>query len=230
MMDAPPDQGGDVQATTGDQKIAGVLTLVGGALAAGAAFLDWTDFAPQDGDATTFVGTDLTAGLATLAFGVVLVVVALFLFARGGRTGGRGASILAIVFAALVLFAAGYSAIAPGDALAEFESSRVADEYGISDEVAKEAIKTGLEAENIDVSALVGSWAGSAGGVLALLGGVVGVARSGRIRKRRAAVAAPMTVAPSAAPPVTAPPSTLPPTTPPPGSPPSSIPPPPPGP
>ena len=200
-----------MQTPTGDQKVAGGLVLVGGAVAAASAFLDWTDFAPADGDATTFLGTDLTAGLATLAFGAVVAIAGLFLLARGRRTGGRGASIVAIVFAALVLFAAGYSAAAPGDALAEFESSRVAEEYGISDDVAKEAIKAGLEAENIEVSALIGSWVGTGGGVLALLGGIVGVARSGRIRRQRSAAASPAVAPPAAAPPAAAPPAPMPP-------------------
>ena len=166
-----------------DQKAAGGLVVAGGVLATIAGFLDWADFAPTDAAATTFRGVDLSAGVGSLAFGVALVIVAIFLFARGGRTGGRGASITAIVFALPILIAAGYSAVAPADALVEFQSSRVAAEYGISSEVTR-TIEAGLELGNVDVSALVGPWVATVGGLLGLVGGIAGLARSRRVRGR----------------------------------------------
>ena len=99
-----------MQAETNNQKAAGGLVVVGGVLATVAGFLDWADFAPTDAAARTFRGVDMSAGVGSIAFGVALVFVAIFLFARGGRTGGRGASITAIVFALPILIAAGYSA------------------------------------------------------------------------------------------------------------------------
>jgi len=172
-----------MQASARDQSTPAILVIAGGLIGIVAGFLDWMDFAPSDGEATTFKGTDLTAGTGALGLGVALLVLGIILYVRGGRTGGKGVSIAVIVLAAFVLFAGGYSALSPGDALAEFESSSVAEEYDIDDDVAKAAIKAGIEAENIEVSALAGAWVATAAGLLAFVGGIMGVRRSKQIRE-----------------------------------------------
>jgi hypothetical protein len=90
------------------------------------------------------------------------------------------------VFALPILIAAGYSAVAPTEALIEFQSSRVAAEYGISSEVTR-TIEARLELGNVDVSSLVGSWVATVGGLLGIVGGIAGLARSRRIRGRAVA-------------------------------------------
>ena len=105
---------------------------------------------------------------------------------------------MALILALFVLFAAGYSAASPGDALAEFESSNVAEAYDIDEDLAKAAIEQGLEEENIEVSALFGAWIATVGAVLIVGGSIMGIARSGKVKSANAA--APPTT-PAAAPP-----------------------------
>ncbi|MGH2754517.1 MAG: hypothetical protein ACRDLB_08790 [Actinomycetota bacterium] len=187
-----------------DQSIPAALILVGGLLSIIAGFLSWMDFSPEGDPTTTFKGTDLTAGTGTLGFGVVLLILGIVLYVRGRQSGGKGVSIAAIVFAALVLFAAGYSSVAPGDALAEFESSSVAEEYNIDEDLAKAAINAGLDEGNIEVTSQIGAWLATLAGALALAGSIMGVARSKQIKASQAATTTPVQ---PAAPPPTAPPT-----------------------
>lgn len=164
-----------------DQRFAAGLVGAGGALAVVAGFLNWAELAPAEGAGTTFRGFDLSAGTGSLAFGVGLAVVAIFLLARGGRIGGRGASIAAIVFAAVLVLAAGYSSLAPAEALIEFQDNRVAGEFGFSLEVGR-IVDQALERGPVEVSSLLGSWVAAIGGLVGLAGGVVGLVRARRIR------------------------------------------------
>jgi hypothetical protein len=187
-----------MQAQTKDQSKPALLLLAGAFIAIVAAFLDWMDFSPQDDPTTTFKGTDLTAGAGTLGIGFVLLVLGVILLLRGSKSGGKAVSIIAIIAAAFVLFAAGYSAVSPGDALAEFESNSVAEQYDIDEDLAKAAIKQGLEDDNIEVTALIGTWVATIGGAIALAGAIIGVARSGKVKAAAAATAG----SPAAPPPV----------------------------
>ncbi|HEX6230803.1 MAG TPA: hypothetical protein VF029_03745 [Actinomycetota bacterium] len=177
-----------MQAETRNQRLAGGLVVAGGVLAVIAGFLGWADFAPADAAARKFRGVELSAGVGSLALGVALVIVGAVLFARGGRTGGRGASITAIVFAAPVLLAAGYSAVAPADALREFQDGAVAGEWGISSGISR-TIEAAFARGGVEVAALVGSWVAAVGGLLALAGGIAGLIRSRRIRGQAEAAA-----------------------------------------
>jgi hypothetical protein len=178
--------GGLVHVRSRDQRAAAALVASGGTLAMVAGFLDWADFVPAGGEATTFRGLDLSAGAGSTAFGVGLVVVSAFLVARGGRTGGRGASFVAVILAAVVLLAAGYSSVAPADALLEFQDNRVAGEFGMSGEVGR-IIDEGLESGRVEVTSLLGSWVATVGGISGLVGGIVGLVRARRFRQTRAA-------------------------------------------
>ena len=184
-----------MQARKEGQSKAALMVLAGAAIAIVAVFFNWLEFSPEGDPSTTFKGMDLTAGAGALVFSIGVLVFGVILLVRGSKTGGKGAAITAIVLAAFVLFAAGYSAASPGDALAEFESSNVAEQYDISDDLAKAAIEEGLKTENIEVTALIGAWVGTVGAALAMAGAIFGVARSGKV-KREAAAATP------AAPPV----------------------------
>jgi hypothetical protein len=175
--------GGRARAQSDGQRVAAGLVAAAAGFAIASGFLRWAEFAPAEGASTTFRGLDLSAGGGSVACGVALVVVAMLLFARGARTGGRWASITAIVLSAVVLLAAGYSSVAPADALMEFQDNRAASAFGLSGEVA-EIIEEGLARGPAEVTSLVGSWVATVGGLLGIVGGIVGVARAGRIRRR----------------------------------------------
>ena len=172
-----------------DQSKPALLVIAGGVIAIVAVFLNWLEFSPEGEPSTTFKGMDLTAGAGALVFSALVLLFGIILFVRGPKTGGRAVSIAAIVMALFVLFAAGYSAASPGDALAEFESANVAEQYDIDEDLAKVAIEEGLENENIEVSALIGAWIGTAGAAIALAGSIMGVARSGKVKRAAAATA-----------------------------------------
>ena len=180
-----------------EQRSAAALVASGGVLAIVAGFLDWADFEPAAGAATTFRGLDLSAGAGSAVFGVGLVVASASLVVRGGRTGGRGASIVAVILAAVVLLAAAYSSVAPADALLEFQDNQVAGEFGMSGEVGR-IVDEGLERGPVEVTSLLGSWVAALGGIVGLVGALSGLVRARRMRATR--------VVPEAVPPVPPPP------------------------
>ncbi|HEY7876470.1 MAG TPA: hypothetical protein VIG64_15250, partial [Actinomycetota bacterium] len=100
-----------MQASNRSNNTPAALILAGGALATISAVLGWHDFVAP-GRTDTLKGTDLTSGLGTVVFGVVLIVIGAVLFGRG-RSGGRGGAITAIVLGAIVLFVGAYSAFSP---------------------------------------------------------------------------------------------------------------------
>jgi hypothetical protein len=184
-----------MQTTGNNQSTAAGLVLVGGLAAAVSVALSWIDFTESGAPARTFKGTDLGAGALSLVFGVVLIIVGALLFARGARTGGRGSSITAIVIAAFIVLAAGYTAVSPSDSLVSFEAGDVAEFNGVSESIAKAFMEQGFESGALGADALIGPWVAAAGGLLALIGGILGVGTARKIREERA-TAAP---APSAA-------------------------------
>lgn len=184
-----------MQARGSNQSTAAGLILVGGLASTIAVALSWIDFTEAGADATTFTGSDLGAGALSAVFGVVLIIMGAVLFARGARTGGRGSSVTAIVLGAFVLFAAGYTALSPADSIVAFEAGDVAEASGVSESIAEAFMEEGFANGSLTADALIGPWVAAAGGLLALLGGILGTANSRRIREEQAAAAP----APSAA-------------------------------
>jgi hypothetical protein len=189
------------QTAAANQNTAGALVLGGGVLAVVAGFLDWAKFVEEGAATTMLKGTDLNAGSAALGLGAVLIIFGIILLVRGKTTGGKGSSITAIVLAAFLLFAAAYSALAPGDAVAQFEASDLAESAGVSESQAKAFLQQGIDSGQFEVTTSIGAWVGTAGGVLALVGGIIGVAT---VKKIRGAAQPPA----AAAPPAAAPPPT----------------------
>jgi hypothetical protein len=171
-------------------KAAGVV-FAGGLLALVAPFFGWVEFAPQGSSAATFQGTETTAGKGSMGFALGMLVAGMFLWLRGSKTSGKGSAIVAIVFAGFIAFAGGMSAVAPAEAVATFESSTVAEEYNIPEDVAKQAIKDAIDAGNVDVSALGGAWIAFSGGLVGIAGGIFGIGRSREIRNASMPVSAP---------------------------------------
>jgi hypothetical protein len=189
-----------MQTSGNNQSTAAGLILVGGLAAAVSAALSWIDFTEAGAPDQTFKGTDLSAGLGSVFFGVVLIVIGAVLFARGARTGGRGGSITAIVMAAFIVLAAGYTALSPADSLVSFEASDVAEFNQVSESIAKAFMEEGFASGSLTADALIGPWIALAGGLLALVGGIIGVGNARKIREQNAAAApAPSAAEPRAA-------------------------------
>ncbi|MFP5298775.1 MAG: hypothetical protein ACLGHL_07300 [Actinomycetota bacterium] len=166
---------------TTDQKLtAGLAALAGvGAIAAG--FLNWYKLS-SGGESETFSGLESTAGMGTLGLGVVMLVCAAVLMFRGAASGGKASSVVLLIVALFALFASGYSATSPGDAVASFESSDVAETYGISDQEAEVLIKQAIEAGDLEVSAESGALLAVGPSLLGVIAGIMGIRRSKQIR------------------------------------------------
>ena len=176
-----------MQTASANQNAAGGLVLVGGLLAAVAAALDWIDFSEAGASDLTFKGTELGAGSLSVVLGVVLIILGIVLYARGARTGGRGASITAIVLGGFVLAAAGYTAISPSDSLVTFEASDVAEFNDVSESIAKAYMEQGFADGSLTADALIGPWVAAGGGLLALIGGILGVGNARKVKEQQAA-------------------------------------------
>ena len=198
-----------MQAESQGQSRAGMMIIVGGALAIVALFLDWINFEAQGQDAGALKGSDLSAGTASFVIGIVLVILGIVLFVRGSKTGGKGVSIAAIVLSVFVLLFGAYSAFAPEDSLAEFEASDVAEQVGISEDLAKAFLKEGFTSGQLSASTLIGSYIATAAGAIALAGSIMGVSQAKKIRAGLGATG----VEPGAVPPQTTTPDATPPTT-----------------
>jgi hypothetical protein len=189
-----------MQTTGRNQSTAGGLILGGGVVAAVSAMLSWIDFTESGAPDRTFKGTDLGAGTLALVLGIVLVILGAVLLARGARTRGRGSSITAIVLAAFVLLGGAYTALSPEDSLVTFEASDVAEVNGVSESIAKAFMEEGFASGSLTAEALIGPWVATTGGLLALIGGIIGVGASRSIREQQAAAApAPSAAEPRAA-------------------------------
>jgi amino acid transporter len=176
-----------MQTSGSNQNAAGGLTLVGGLIAAISVALSWIDFTEAGAADRTFKGTELNAGSMALVGGIVLIIFGIILLVRGARTGGRGSAITAIVIAAFVLGAGAYTALSPADSLVSFEASDVAEFNDVSESIAKAYMEEGFASGDLTADALIGPWVAAAGGLIALLGGILGVANARRIREQQAA-------------------------------------------
>jgi hypothetical protein len=151
--------------------------------------LDW-NVVSRAGSTDVLKGTDTSAGLGTLGFGFVLLVVAGFLLLRGGRTGGRAASITGLVVALFILIVNTYSAVAPGHALAWLESEQIAASQGLSEDEVEDVLLRAIERGELEVTAEPGPWVGIVPGVVGTAAGLAGARRSRTIRDQNARRAA----------------------------------------
>ncbi|MFP5299414.1 MAG: hypothetical protein ACLGHL_10550 [Actinomycetota bacterium] len=185
-------QGTDQKLTAGAAALAGV-----GAIAA--ALLNWYEMS-SGADSEIISGLESSAGMGTLGLGIVMLVCAAVLALRGSAAGGKASSVVLLIAAVLALFASGYSAASPGDAIASFESSDVAEIYGISDEEAEVLIKQAIAAGDLEVSAQSGAMLAVGPSLLGVIAGIMGIRRSKQIREAASGPAVGATSAPAGSP------------------------------
>ena len=163
------------------QKTPGLLAIAAGVLALVAGILDWYELTTADGT-TTYKGTETSAGLATIGFGVILLVCGIVLLVRGAKSGGRASSVIAIIMSLFILFCAVYSVTSTGDALASFESSDVGEQFGIPQELAEIQIKAAFDRGDMSADPMAGAYVGILPGALGLLAGIMGLRAGKKIR------------------------------------------------
>ena len=163
------------------QTTPALILLGGAALVLIGALLDWWRFT-EPANEDVLKGTEIAEILGSLLITGVVVLLAIIMWIRGARPewGGRGFAIAALVVSLIPVFLVLYSTFAPEDAFAQFAAEEVAEELGLSEEVAEGAIETGLEIGPLEVGAEPGTYIASLGAVLILVGSIMGIARGGR--------------------------------------------------
>ena len=164
------------------QKTPGLLAIAAFVTAIVSGILNWYELTTEQAT-SSYKGTETTAGLATIGFGVILLICGIVLLVRGARSGGRASSIVAIISGLFILFCAVYSVASTGDALASFESSDVGEQYGIPDELAELQIKAAFDSGDMSAEPLTGAYVGIVPGALGLVAGIMGVRAAKKIRR-----------------------------------------------
>ena len=171
--------------------LAGILGIVGGALMAVGSFLAWAEVS-GGGTSVTAKGVDGSDGYITLVAGLVAVVLGIVM-ARGTK---RVLAVL-VILAGIVGGGIGlYDAVTAKDSVLDAAAEELAPSFGTSAERVRTALDQAIDAGQLSVTISIGLYVVIAGGVVALVGGILGLRGSGE------PAAASETAAP--APPVTA--------------------------
>ncbi|HET7929572.1 MAG TPA: hypothetical protein VFM40_08485 [Actinomycetota bacterium] len=189
--------------------VAGILGVVGGALLAVGSFLTWAEVT-GGGTSVTAKGVDGSDGYITLIAGVVAVVAGVMM-ARGTR---RVLAVL-VILAGLVGGGIGlYDALTAKDSVLDAAAEELAPTFGATAQQVRSVLDQAIDAGQLSVSVSIGLYVVIGGGVVALVGGILGLRDAGEpaVPGRTTALAAPAaTVRGPDAPPASMPPPTTPP-------------------
>jgi hypothetical protein len=199
--------------TTGRRTpIAPLLTIVGGAIAVIGSFLTWFSLSGLlEGSAK---GIDASDGWITFTAGLIAAAAGLAALARGGR---RALGVLAILGG----LAAGGVGVLDATTIRDQLADEISEQTGASADDVRVQIDQAVDAGQLEVTIGIGLYLVIAGGAVALVGGLMQVARG---PGAAGAPAMPASAPPMAAPPympTASPPPTPPAPAPPPGTPPS---------
>ena len=186
---------------------AGILAIVGGALMAVGSFLAWAEVS-GGGTSVTAKGVDGSDGYITLVAGLVAILLGIVM-SRGAK---RAVAVL-VILAGIVGGGIGlYDALTAKDSVLDAAAEELAPSFGASAEEVRAVLDQAIDAGQLSVSISIGLYVVIAGGVVALVGGILGLRGSGAEAAGTAAPAAPATTmgAPPA-PPAPMPPPAVPP-------------------
>ena len=154
-------------------SIGGILAIIGGALLAVGSFLPWAEVA-WGGTSVTAQGIDDSYGYFTLAAGSFALVVGIVM-RRGAK---RELAVLAVL-AGLVGGGVGlYEALTIRDSVLDAAAEQLAPSFELSTEQVRAALDQAIETGQLSLSISIGLYAVIAGGVVALVGGIVGLGGS----------------------------------------------------
>jgi hypothetical protein len=149
---------------------AGIVAIVGGALLALGSFLPWAEVSGS-GASVTAKGLDGSDGYITLAAGLVAVVTGLVML-RGMR------KVVAVVAVLAGLIGGGlalYDAVTAKDSVLDAAAEELAPTFGVSADQVRAALDQAIDAGQLDVSIGIGLYVVMAGGLAAIVGGVLGL-------------------------------------------------------
>lgn len=151
-------------------SLAGILAIVGGALVAVGSFLAWAEVS-GGGTSVSAKGVDGSDGYITLAAGIVALLVGIAMTRQAKRT-----------FAVLVILAglvgggvALYDALTAKDSVLDAAAEELAPSFGASAEQVRAALDEAIDAGQLSVTISIGLYVVIAGGVIALVGGILGL-------------------------------------------------------
>ena len=154
-------------------SIGGILAIIGGALLAVGSFLPWAEVS-WGGTSVTAQGIDDSYGYFTLAAGSFALVVGIVM-RRGAK---RELAVLAVL-AGLVGGGVGlYEALTIRDSVLDAAAEQLAPSFELSTEQVRAALDQAIETGQLGLSISIGLYAVIAGGVVALVGGIVGLGGS----------------------------------------------------
>lgn len=157
------------------------IIIIGSIVAAASTALVWMKLEAPDTETVEAKGLDLDAGMAVILFSVIAVVLAIIQLLRGATGRGRGQAIANIVMTAIVAAMAVWVLASPADVFAAQAADDVAEEVGISEDLAEAAIKDGVDAGAVDVTAQLGAFGALAGGLIGLVGSIMGLRKAPKV-------------------------------------------------
>ena len=189
--------------------VAGILGVIGGALLGLGSFLAWAEVS-GGGTSVTAKGVDGSDGYITLVAGLVAVVAGVVM-AKSTR---RLLAVL-VILAGIVGGGIGlYDALTAKDSVLDAAAEELAPAFGVSAQQVRTVLDQAIDAGQLGVSISIGLYVVIGGGVVALVGGILGLRGSGEpaVPGQTAAPATPATTIGSpGVPPDPMPPSTSPP-------------------
>jgi hypothetical protein len=154
---------------------AGILGVVGGALLALGSFLTWAEVS-GGGTTVTAKGVDGSDGYITLVAGLVAVVAGIMM-ARGSR---RVLAVLVII-AGIVGGGIGlYDALTAKNSVLDAAAEELAPTLGASAQQVRTVLDQAIDAGQLSVSISIGLFIVIGGGVVALVGGILGLRDAGQ--------------------------------------------------
>lgn len=172
---------------------AGIVAIVGGALLALGSFLPWAEVSGS-GASVTANGLDGSDGYITLAAGLIAVVGGLVML----RPTRRAVAVVAIFAGLLGGGLALYDALTAKDSVLDAAADQLAPTFGVSTDQVRAALDQAVDSGQLGVSIGVGLYVTMAGGLAAIVGGVLGLRETAD--ERAAVTSDETTTAPSPAP------------------------------
>jgi hypothetical protein len=150
--------------------VGAILAIVGGALLAIGSFLAWAEVS-GGGTSVTAKGVDGSDGYITLAAGAVALLVGIAMT----RQAKRMLAVL-VILAGIVGGGIGlYDAMTAKDSVLDAAAEELAPTFGASAEEVRAALDQAIDAGQLSVSISIGLYVVIAGGVVALIGGILGL-------------------------------------------------------
>ena len=150
--------------------VGAILAMVGGVLLAVGSFLAWAEVS-GGGTSVTAKGVDGSDGYITLAAGAVALLVGIAMT----RQARRMLAVL-VILAGIVGGGIGlYDALTAKDSVLDAAAEELAPTFGASAEEVRAALDQAIDAGQLSVSISIGLYVVIAGGVVALIGGILGL-------------------------------------------------------